>query len=112
MIKIAALAVAAVESLDRFRGNRGKIVFNPIGETNGSILGPAMEIDNKEDAEKYFNDYVSWIMLKFDMSREDAADRAVANLKGYSMFYDEKIFKRMNRVFGKCFNGYYDRYAR
>ena len=43
--------------------------------------------------------------VKFDMSREDAIDRAAANLKGYSMYYDEKIFKRMNRVFEKCFKG-------
>ena len=101
------------KNFDRFWSKKRKIVFNPGDMTNRSVLGPAMEIDNKTDAEKYFKDYVSWMMSKYKIpSREDAEDRAVANLKGYSMFYDEKIFKRMNRVFGKCFNGYYDRYAR
>ena len=91
---------------------KDRILFNPGNEMVKEILGPAMKIDNKADAERYFNDYVDWMMSKYETSREYAEDLAVVNLKRYSMFYDMDVIERMNNVFEECFQGYYDRYAR
>ena len=83
---------------------KNEITFNPKDTTLEEILGPAMKIDNKKNAEKYFKDYVSWMVSKYNMSQEFAEEWATTCIKRHAIrYYDAETIDRIFNIFQKCF---------
>jgi hypothetical protein len=73
------------------------------------LYGPAMEIDNTEDAAMYFERLVEWAMQISDQTREEAERIQHANLGYYAGYYDhetrirvENLFQCAHPIFGKA----------
>ena len=78
------------------------IEFNPEKKDDLSFdesLSPAMRITKKEDAERYFNGYVTYIMEKIGEGREEAEFIAKENLGYYAGYYDNKTRERVEKLF-------------
>ena len=62
-------------------------------------LGPAMEIEDQEEANAYFNAMVGWEMGKWGKSREQAEADSKTNLGYFAGYYDHETMSRVNRLF-------------
>jgi hypothetical protein len=59
-----------------------------------------MEINEPEEAEKYFEAYVAWLMKRWNIAREEAEANARSNLGYFAGYYDRETMERVARLFG------------
>lgn len=82
------------------------------GVTIGEMYGPAMKIQDPDEAENYFKALVAWQMKTTGVSQEEAERREKLNLGYYAGYYDtetrlrvEKLFQCAHPIFGSAANG-------
>jgi len=67
--------------------------------TVGDKYGPAMQITEQAEADKYFELCVEHTMRISQKSRQEAEDIERSNLGYYAGYYDAETMKRVNRLF-------------
>lgn len=67
--------------------------------TWGEYLGPAMGIEDKETAEKYFKAMVEHHVRVYKTSIEEAIEKEKANLGYYAGYYDPGTAARVYKLF-------------
>ena len=80
--------------------------FNPENKEKlnyGECLGPAMAITDQADADQYLKDYKAFIQKSLDVEPNPkgltAEQIALSNLGYYAGYYDEKVRRRVERLF-------------
>jgi hypothetical protein len=71
----------------------------PENLTIRDAYSPAMEIDNKEAADEYFEALVKRSITYFGTSRQEAENVQRQNLGYYTGYYDEATRERVERLF-------------
>ena len=80
--------------------------------TIGDKYNPAMQIDDQEEADSYFELLVQHSIVNFDMTQEEAETLERTNLGYYAGYYShgtrlrvEKLFNCKHPIFGDASNG-------